>query len=419
MRIGQRRSLLALSLAGLFAIGAWAGASRADAAVYWGSGGFVGAVNLDGSNFVDGVPYGLANVPEIGNICGVAVRDGYLYWADDSRGTIGRMGLGTSPTGYVDFPYESVPIDEAFVSGLTSPWGVAVDGSHLYWASRAGMAIGRANLDGSSPDRTFISGVSTPCGVAVDGSHVYWGSVFGDSIGRASLSGGEVDEGFIEGVEGACGIAVDGAHVYWANWLGSSLGRANLNGGAVEHDFIGGLANPCGVAVDGSHVFWTNWNARDPVGRANLDGSGVVNPLVTTEFYSASCGTAVDSRSFTAPPQPPSAPIFLGRLRRSAKGAVAYIPLKVPAAGGGTVAVVSKGLNWKLLGPPPRDGGYLVWQLKLWPRTGRAAKRIRADLARKGRAELVLAVAYQEAGKQPYRATRRITLIRQRVLSGA
>jgi hypothetical protein len=98
---------------------------------------------------------------------------------------------------------------------------------------------------------------------------------------------------------------------------------------------------------------------------------------------------------------------------------VAYIPVKVPAAGGGAVTVVSKGLNWRLLGPPPRDGGYLVWQLKLWPGKGRAAKRIRADLARKGRAEVVLAVAYQEAGKQPYRATRRITLIRQRVLSGA
>ena len=178
------------------------------------------------------------------------------------------MGLGSNPTGRVDFPFESVAIDEALVSGLVSPCGVAVDGGHLYWASPGGMTIGRANLDGSAPDRTFISGVSSPCGVAVDGSHIYWGSFQGDSIGRANLDGDEVDEALVEGAAGPCGVAVDGAHVYWANWDGSTIGRANLDGSGPEHAFIAGLDSPCGVAVDGSHIFWTNWNARDPVGRA-------------------------------------------------------------------------------------------------------------------------------------------------------
>jgi hypothetical protein len=413
MRFRLARSLLAASLAALIAGAALAAAPRAEAGVYWGSGGFVGAANLDGSVFVDGVPYGAANVPEIGHICGIAVSNGYLYWADNQMGTIGRMELPKSPYGYADTISERVSIDEAFISGLVSPCGVAVDGGHIYWTSLESRTIGRANLDGSAPDRTFISGVSSPCGVAVDGGHIYWGSFVGNSIGRADLNGEAVDETFVEGGAGPCGIAVDGAHIYWSNWDGSTIGRAGIDGDSPNNDFITGLENPCGIAVDGSHVYWTNWNARDPVGRANLDGGGVVKSLVTTEFYLASCGVAVDSKVFRPLPLPLSYPIFLGKLKRDEKRGIAYVNLKVPAAGGGSLNVVSPALGWQLLAPPVTEGGYLVYQLKVWPGSGKAAKKIRTALARKGWASLYLEVSYQEAGKQPYKANRRLTLIRR------
>jgi hypothetical protein len=38
---------------------------------------------------------------------------------------------------------------------------------HIYWANDTTNAIGRANLDGSSPNQSFITGASTPFGVAV------------------------------------------------------------------------------------------------------------------------------------------------------------------------------------------------------------------------------------------------------------
>jgi virginiamycin B lyase len=386
MRAGLVRALLAVLLAGA----ALGNAPRAEAGVYWGSSGFVGAANLDGSTFVDGVPYRAANVPEIGNICGLTVSNGYLYWADSQRGTIGRMGLPKSQLGYADTISERVPIDEAFVSGLVNPCGVAVDGAHIYWTSSESRTIGRANLDGSNPERTFISGVLSPCGVAVDGGHIYWGSFQGNSIGRSNLNGEGIEETFIEGGNGPCGI------------------------GSPDNDFIAGLKNPCGVAVDGSHVYWTNWNARDPVGRANLDGSGVVKSLVTTEFYLASCGVAVDSKVFQPPPPPPSYPIFLTKLKRDTKRGIAYVSVKVPIAGvGGSVNVVSKGLRWELLGPPATEGGYFVYQLKVWPGRGKASKKIRTALARKGRASIVLSATYEETGKRPYLATRPLTLIRR------
>jgi hypothetical protein len=61
------------------------------------------------------------------------------------------------------------------------------------------------------------------------------------------------------------------------------------------------------------------------------------------------------------------------------------------------------------------DGGYLLRQIKVWPgRRGRAARKLRARLARKGRASVVLEVSHQEAGRGPYLATLQLTLIKRR-----
>jgi len=43
-----------------------------------------------------------------------------------------------------------------------------VDGGHVYWTNFTGGSIGRANLDGTGADQSFITGASSPGGVAVD-----------------------------------------------------------------------------------------------------------------------------------------------------------------------------------------------------------------------------------------------------------
>ena len=45
---------------------------------------------------------------------------------------------------------------------------MAVDAQHVYWTNEAVRTVGRANLDGSSPDATFISGTAIVAAVAVD-----------------------------------------------------------------------------------------------------------------------------------------------------------------------------------------------------------------------------------------------------------
>jgi hypothetical protein len=175
--------------------------------------------------------------------------------------------------------------------------GVAVDGSHVYWADPKAGTIGRADLDGKNPDPNFITpgpvefefqfkvkpGVfetrketieSEPRYVAVDAGHVYWtnsgrSDEFGavdkeGTIGRADIEGtpGSIEPALIRGASNPQGIAVNAEDLYWANAGKASaaraIARAAIGGGGAEEEFHliqNSNLVPYGVALNPTHVY--------------------------------------------------------------------------------------------------------------------------------------------------------------------
>ncbi|HEY2073137.1 MAG TPA: hypothetical protein VGG88_06155, partial [Gaiellaceae bacterium] len=97
-----------------------------------------------------------------------------LYWTE---GTIARAGL------------DGTAVNHSLVLGASAPYGIAVDGQHIYWANESVGTIGRANLDGTNVDESFITGASNPIELAVDAQHIYWTNLANGTIGRANVDG--------------------------------------------------------------------------------------------------------------------------------------------------------------------------------------------------------------------------------------
>jgi hypothetical protein len=174
-----------------------------------------------------------------------------------------------------------------------------------------GTSVGRANIDGSSPNSELIDGILA-CGVAADSGHVYWlaQTVQNSYIGRAELGGLNPDYDFAKLKSGfQCGVAIDALHVYWADLglgAGKDIGRADIsNGSGVDETFISGGSGVCGLTVFDSQLYWVN-AGTDSIARASI-GTGAAS-AVDQDFIATkgpfSCGVAVDS---LAPPaaQPP------------------------------------------------------------------------------------------------------------------
>jgi hypothetical protein len=154
--------------------------------LYWANGGgTIGRANLDGS----GPNPALINSGS--QICGLAADQSFIYWLDASIGQrIGRAALdGSSP-------------DPNFITGVNAGCGIAVDGTFLYWAATASNAIGRAPVGGGAADNGFIAnaGASGTSGVAVNPQYIFWGNPgTTDFIGRANLNGSSPNPTLISG----------------------------------------------------------------------------------------------------------------------------------------------------------------------------------------------------------------------------
>lgn len=311
-RFGRRIVVAALAVA-LLAL--WGAAAPAGAFVYWAnasSSATVGRANLDGSGVVAEFVNGGTSAT------GVAVDGSHIYWANAAGLKIGRANLDGSGA------------DPNFIAGLANaPVQIAVNGSYIYWANNSPSgdgAIGRANLNGTGVDESFISLPSTTVfGVAVDGSYVYIPDFNGNRIERSTLDGKTTASNFITGASNPVGVAADSSHVFWTNDGTSTIGRANLDGSEPTQALISGASGPYGVTVDGSHVYWAN-QVTGTIGRASLDGSAATQSFITGA--SAPSGIAVDAgptpspgpaASGTAPPPDTSLGLHPKRLVKTKK----------------------------------------------------------------------------------------------------
>jgi hypothetical protein len=274
-------------------------ASAAQAFVYWGAPGAsaIGRANLDGTglntSFVSGVS----------NPYGLAVDASHIYWGDIDNGNIGRANIDGSGA------------NQTFVTGASGPAAVAVDGTYVYWANSTGHTIGRAPLadpNGLGKDQSFVTtgASSQPNGLAVNATHIYWSDLFAATIGRTPLAdpnGPQKNTSLVTGVNAAAGVAVDAIYLYWVHAI-DRIGRANLDGTFPSTSFISGLTRlPTGLAVDAANVYWSNSDPIDAsqgaIGRAELSGVNLNETFINPG--SRPDGVAVDAG--VPPPQSPGA----------------------------------------------------------------------------------------------------------------
>ena len=83
---------------------------------------------------------------------------------------------------------------------------------HLYWANADAGTIVKANLDGSGP-QIIVTGQSTPVGVAVGGSHVYWADqssvrLAGRAVDSCSRWSGGCYRGWRSQPAGRCAVII-------------------------------------------------------------------------------------------------------------------------------------------------------------------------------------------------------------------
>jgi len=191
--------------------------------------------------------------------------------------TVGEYDLATGAT-----------INNALITGLNSPAGLAVSGGNLYIANYGNASgngsVGVYTTSGVAVNDTLISGLN-PADVIVSGGNLYVASGFNPGSGTVGIyttSGTAVNASFITGLGSPVALALSGNNLFVVDNSGNSIGVYNATTGAVINaSFITGLQTPVGLAVIGNDLFVTNFG-NNTLGEYDATTGAVINAALIT-----------------------------------------------------------------------------------------------------------------------------------------
>jgi hypothetical protein len=187
---------------------------------------------------------------------GVAADDKAAYWATYDGGTAGL--IRTKPLG----PPSTVD-GSTLVSGLTSPDGVAVDATHIYFTThtQTGGTVQRVVKAGGTPT-VLASNQAAPHSLAVADGFVYWtdqgdGTPNTGSVQRVAVTGGPIQI-LADHQPFPNTLALQGGDVYWTDTVAGTVMRVPIAGGAVA-PVVAGEDHPLGLVTTASCMYFTDF----------------------------------------------------------------------------------------------------------------------------------------------------------------
>jgi hypothetical protein len=224
---------------------------------------------------------------EHGTIEDLKTSDGYVAWAAYSHVGVARMDGG----------------DPRWLDAVWGAYHIALYEGAVYWGSRYGTNIARRAIDEgpcADPSCAFLLTQQNTYGVAVDGTGIYWSEVGGvNSSGEPSDTDGSVRAALLDGAAPrllsenllARSLVLGPERIYWIGTNSGSVQMAAKDGGVALP--VVGNADIRGLTVFEGRVYVSLADGR--LLSADLNGSDV-HPVLTT--LGDSIGIAVDDVAF-------------------------------------------------------------------------------------------------------------------------
>ena len=170
--------------------------------------------------------------------------------------------------------------------------------AQIFVANKGLGTISKFNRDGSLVTANLVTGLSSPYGIAVSGGFLYVANEGSGTIGKYTTAGVTVNASLISGLNGPRGIAVSGTDLYVANAGGAGTVEKFTTSGAPQAftPIVGGFAGsiPTAVAVSGTDLYVSFTGNSPRIGKYTTAGGVVAAPLITFPVGTQPLGIAID-----------------------------------------------------------------------------------------------------------------------------
>lgn len=254
---------------------------------------------------------------------GIAIDGTNVYWTDRDLATVDTAPLGGGGGG----PLASSSAQGAFIF----PSGIAVDQTNVYWtAALSGtpirVVVWSAPVHGGGrASELYPSPGAVPGAIAVDGTNLYF--LGGGTVSMAPKSAGGHVTTLYSGGGTLAGVALDANNVYWTDQGNGTVMSVPLQGGTAV-TLASAQINPTGIAVDAHSVYWdTSSSPNGTVMSVPLAGGA---PTTLASGLDNPAGLTLDGMNV----------YWVNQGMTLSDGSVMSVPL-----GGGTATTLAAGLG--------------------------------------------------------------------------
>ena len=253
--------------------------------IYWTEWNKIRRANLDGTGVKDivkdlSLPHHLTIEP----------RNGKVYWTDNLRSKIMRANLDGTNTETIH-NMEDDMFDIHFIACMA----IDSNAQKIYWTGLHSRKFYRSNLDGTNVMEFLIDAKFTvPKNMDIDSKakKIYWMDFSLPGITRTNLNGTEIErlvDIFFDSGE----LIVDeqANKMYWIDATQGRILQSSLNGENIE-ETVTGLRFPADIALNkrSRQIYWVQSDkevGKDKIGRANLDGTNVIDVLTDLDHVTS------------------------------------------------------------------------------------------------------------------------------------
>ncbi|HET6282530.1 MAG TPA: hypothetical protein VFH73_16315 [Polyangia bacterium] len=206
-----------------------------------------------------------------GQIVGtVALDETHVYWT-------GRMG---SDGRVLRMPKDGTSV-EYLAMNQSDPVGLAIDATTVYWTdSIKGMVLKRAKNDPAAMSVVVASAQQRPWLLALGATDVYWTNRSGQAVMRAAKDGSTPPQLVAPALGDVFGIAVDDTWIFWRDAGAANQGRvmrAALDGSHIQQLATTTGEGPRFLAIDQSNVYWTSGtDTEGSIMTGMKEGGGII-----------------------------------------------------------------------------------------------------------------------------------------------
>ncbi len=247
-------------------------------------------------------------------------------------------------------PYPPAPTG-AVVLRVWQPTHVVTDGTYLYVtaASTGPGRVERCGLDGSDP--VTLATAAEPWGLALDGDHVYWSEQTPKNGLRRVLKSGGAPETLATDSDWRSEVAVDDSRVYWVGSSGAVMAVPKDAPASSPTVLVDQHAVVGGIALDATDVYWTD-----------ADSAGGARALGRVSKAGGPAETVLAGYTFLGmTPTSDGASVYLGVLDTTTTAH----PTRILRLDTSTAAVTQLGES-TLAGAFFSDGQYVYWTDDEW-----------------------------------------------------